>query len=112
MLSSRNLPLLQAPVNDTSWGGLLLTPPQSSGKRGGGQGASWYEAMAQAWGQVMDGQAARVTSASDAIAGGNDSPSAMVTLTAEAQKLAFMAQNASSSVNATADALETLATKK
>jgi hypothetical protein len=111
MLSSYRPHVLQAQVNETSWGGLLLTLPQSQSKRGGG-GASWYEAMAQAWGQVMDGQAAKVTSASDAISSGNDSPSAMVTLTAEAQKMAFMAQNASSSVNAIAEALETLATKK
>lgn len=112
MLSSQKPHVLQGPVNESSWGGLLITPPQSAGKRGGAQGTSWYEAMAQAWGQVMDGQAAKVTSAADAIASGNDSPSAMVTLTAEAQKMAFMAQNASSSVNATAEALETLATKK
>jgi hypothetical protein len=112
MLSSLKRNILQGLVNDAGSGGLVGAVPQSSGRRGGGQGTSWYEAMAQAWGQVMDGQAAKVTAASDAIAGGNDSPSAMVTLTAEAQKMAFMAQNASSSVNATAEALETLATKK
>ncbi|QOW20339.1 MULTISPECIES: hypothetical protein [Lysobacteraceae] len=73
-----------------------------------GDSGSWYEAMSRAWGQTLDGQAARVTQLSDAIASGGDQPSNMVQLTAESLRMQFMSNNAATSQNAVGHALETL----
>lgn len=71
-------------------------------------GGSWYEAMSRAWGQTLDGQAAKITSLSDVISGGGDQPSNMVALTAESLKMQFMSNNAATSQNSVGQALETL----
>ncbi|KGO97604.1 hypothetical protein [Novilysobacter defluvii] len=73
-----------------------------------GASTSWYEAMAKAWGQTLDGQAARVTQLSDTIAQGGDQPSNMVQLTAESLRMQFISNNAATSQNAVGHALETL----
>ena len=73
-----------------------------------GDSGSWYEAMSRAWGQTLDGQAARVTQLSDAISAGGDQPSNMVQLTAESLRMQFMSNNAATSQNAVGHALETL----
>src|SRR5690606_16506729 len=73
-----------------------------------GTSTSWYEAMAKAWGDTLDGQAGRVTALSDAIANGGDQPSNMVQLTAESLRMQFISNNAATSQNAVGHALETL----
>ncbi|MGO1070906.1 hypothetical protein [Lysobacter sp. CA199] len=78
---------------------------------GGGGGGSWYEAMSRAWGSTLDNQAAKITDLSGAIGGGNDTPSAMISLTAESLRMQFISNNASTSQNSVADALKTLAQK-
>lgn len=86
----------------------------AAGSAGGGKSASagdrnsWYEAMSRAWGQTLDGQAAQITSMSNAISQGGDQPSAMVQLTAASLKMQFMSNNASTSQNSVGQALETL----
>ena len=71
-------------------------------------GGSWYEAMSKAWGQTLDGQAAKITNLSDVIGNGGDQPSNMVKLTAESLKMQFMSNNAATSQNSVGQALETL----
>lgn len=74
---------------------------------------SWFEAMARAWGNALDQQAARVTSLSDQVSeGGGDQPSTMTVLTAESMKMQFLANNASTANNAVGQALETLGKKE
>jgi hypothetical protein len=74
---------------------------------------SWFEAMARAWGQRMDAQASRITELSDQIgSSGNDQPSNMVALTSESLRMQFLSQNASTSTNATAQALEALSKRQ
>lgn len=74
---------------------------------------SWFEAMARAWGQRLDAQASRITELSDAIgSSGNDQPSNMVALTAESLRMQFLSQNASTSTNATAQALEAISKRQ
>jgi hypothetical protein len=84
---------------------------QSSGnKRGNNNG--WFEAFARAWGQAMDKQASVIENLSDQVAnGGQDQPSQMILLSAEAQRMGFMATNASTSTNSIGEALETLGKK-
>lgn len=88
----------------------------SSGSRSGSSSSSsnsWFEAMSRAWGQRLDAQASRITQLSDAIGGnGDDQPSNMVQLTAESLRMQFLSQNAATSQNATAEALNTLGRKQ
>lgn len=75
--------------------------------------SSWFEAMSRAWGARLDAQAARITELSDSIgSSGNDQPSNMVQLTAESLRMQFLSQNAATSQNATAQALEALSKRQ
>ncbi|MEZ0472860.1 hypothetical protein [Luteimonas salinilitoris] len=78
------------------------------GTTSAGSSNSWYEAMSRAWGQTLDGQAAKITQMSDAIGAGSDQPSDMVQLTAASLKMQFMSNNAATSQNSVGQALETL----
>lgn len=74
---------------------------------------SWFESMARAWGQRLDAQATKITQLSDSIgSSGNDQPSNMVALTAESLRMQFLSQNASTSTNATAQALEAISKRQ
>jgi hypothetical protein len=81
---------------------------------GGGPGgsSSWYEAMSRAWGQTLDAQATEITTLSDAIGAGDDQPSQMVALTAASLKMQFMSNNAATSQNSVAEALNAVARKQ
>lgn len=86
-----------------------------SSRSGGSSGSSnsWFEAMARAWGDRLDAQASRITELSNAIgSSGNDQPSNMVALTAESLRMQFLSQNASTSTNATAQALEAISKRQ
>lgn len=80
----------------------------STSRGGDAGGSSWYEAMSRAWGQTLDGQAAKITNMSDIISNGGDQPSNMVRLTAESLKMQFMSNNAATAQNSVGQALETL----
>jgi hypothetical protein len=105
-------------MNDNSVGSPVLSflgrasvgsASAGGGPRGSGGGdSSWFEAMSRAWGQTLDAQAAQITNLSDAIGGGGDQPSNMVKLTAESLKMQFLSNNAATSQNSVAQALETL----
>ncbi|MGO4259652.1 hypothetical protein [Lysobacter sp. TAB13] len=82
-----------------------------AGGGGGGGGASWYEAMAKAWGSTMDAQASRITELSGSIGGGNDQPSSMIALTSESLRMQFISNSASTSINSVAQGIEKLASK-
>ena len=74
---------------------------------------SWFEAMARAWGDRLDAQASKITQLSDSIgSGGDDKASNMIALTAESLRMQFLSQNASTSVNATAQAIETVSKRQ
>jgi hypothetical protein len=73
--------------------------------------SSWYEALAKAWGQVLDGQAGQIEALSDRIDGGDDQPSTLTQLTASSAKMQFMATSSSTSLNSVGTSLETMARK-
>lgn len=83
----------------------------SAGGGGGGSSSSWYESMARAWGQTMDGQASRITELSGTIGGGNDQPSSMIALTSASLRMQFISNSASTSINSIAQAFDKLASK-
>jgi hypothetical protein len=75
--------------------------------------SSWFEAMAQAWGQALDQQAAVIQQDSNAISnGGGDSPSAITTLSAESLKMSFLSDNSHTSLTSVGEALDTMARKQ
>jgi hypothetical protein len=77
------------------------------------QAKSWYEAMAKAWGNVLDQQAGEITALSDQIGnGGQDQPSTVTLLTAASLKMQFLATNSSTSNNSVGQALDSLARKQ
>jgi hypothetical protein len=73
---------------------------------------SWYEAMAQAWGQALNNQAQVITQLSNEVGnGGNDQPAQITQLTAESMRFSFMATNASTATTSVGDGLESLGRK-
>jgi hypothetical protein len=76
-----------------------------------GKTSSWYEALAKAWGQVLDGQAGEIEGLSDRIDGGDDKPSTVTQLTAASSKMQFMATSSSTSLGSVGSSLETMARK-
>jgi hypothetical protein len=73
---------------------------------------SWFEAMAQAWADVMDKQAETVVALSGEMSSGRDDPSTAIQLQAQAQKMSFLSTGASTSINSVGNALEVLAKKQ
>jgi hypothetical protein len=73
---------------------------------------SWFEAMAQAWAEVMDRQAEQVVALSGELTAGRDDPGTAIQLQAQAQKMSFLATGASTSINSVGNALEVLAKKQ
>lgn len=73
---------------------------------------SWYMAMTKAWGNSLDRQAGTIETMSEGLNNGQDKPSDLILLTAEAQKMGFLTNSASSAVNSVGKAAETLARKQ
>lgn len=74
---------------------------------------SWYESLARAWGSALDQQAGRIADLSDQInSNGDDMPSQVTILTAESMRMQFLSNNASTSLNAVGQALESLGRKQ
>ncbi|MBX2826291.1 MAG: hypothetical protein KTR33_16265 [Gammaproteobacteria bacterium] len=75
--------------------------------------SSWYEAMAEAWGQALDTQASRIESlATEVSDAGNDTPSQITQLTAESLRMGFLSNSSHTSLTSVASALETMARKQ
>ena len=73
--------------------------------------SSWFEALAKAWGQVLDKQAGEIAAQSESIDSGSDRPSDLVQLTAAASKMQFLANSSSTSLGSVGNSLETMARK-
>ncbi|CAG1016398.1 hypothetical protein BURC_01306 [Burkholderiaceae bacterium] len=87
---------------------MMATAPLSSNKNAGG---SWYEAMAEAWGQTLDRQAADIESLADKVSGGDDKPATVTQLTAESLKMGFLSNSSHTALSSTGEALKTMAQK-
>lgn len=84
-----------------------LSSPSASDRK------SWYEAMAQAWGQALNNQAQVITQLSSEIGnGGSDQPAQITQLTAESMRFSFMATNASTATTSVGEGLESLGRKQ
>jgi hypothetical protein len=93
-----------------------FSPPSSSPSMpravGSDESKSWFEAMARAWGEALDQQAGTITSISDSLNQGVDTPSQVTLLTAESMKMQFLSNSAATSNNSVGQALETLGKKQ
>jgi hypothetical protein len=88
---------------------LVAATPMTQDKKSSG---TWFEAMANAWGQALDKQASVIEQQSDAVSGGNDTPAAITELTAQSMKMGFLSNSSHSAISAVGTALETMARKQ
>ncbi len=94
---------------------LAAAPNQGTARRGDNedQRASWFEALARAWGDTLDSQATRIADLANQIGpNGNDNPSVITQLTAESLRFSYLSQSQSTSVTSIGEALRTTARKQ
>lgn len=93
---------------------ILSVIPQSqlAQKKDSTGSSSFFEALARAWGQVLDKQADTIQAASDAITAGDDSPSALTELTTQSLKMSFITNSSHTSITKVGEALDTMARKQ
>jgi hypothetical protein len=100
-------------ITTTNGLGMMAASPLA-GNRMKGEGAgpgTWFEALADAWGQTLDQQANRLEQMGGSIGQGSDNPSQITKLTAESMRMSFLAQSSQSSIDSVGKALETMARK-
>lgn len=73
---------------------------------------SWFEKMADAWGDALNTQATRIVDQADKVNGGFDTPSEITQLTAESLRMNFISNSSHTSLTSVGSALETLARKQ
>ena len=95
------------PVNPLSVMATSATQGTDKNKSG-----TWYQAMAQAWGETLDRQADTLQGLSNEIGqGGKDNPSTLTQMSAEALKMGFLSQSSHTTLSSTGEALKTMAQK-
>lgn len=95
------------PVNDNGLD--KATDVQSANMNTGNP--NWYLAMAKAWGNALDTEGQKLVDASLALSD-DATVGDTIMVSAQAHKLSFMAQAASSTSNSIGQALETIAKKQ
>lgn len=95
-------------VNATGLNAISAAPSTSFRARGQG---SWFEAFADAWGRALDTQAIKIEQMSEKLGEGNDKPSDVTLLSAEAMRLNFISNSSHTSLDSISKALETMARK-
>lgn len=74
---------------------------------------SWFEAIARAWANALDNEAQKLTGLSDQLnSSGTDQPSIETMLSAESQRMNFLANAEANSVTSLGGALQTMARKQ
>ena len=96
---------MTTPINPLS---VMATAPSTTKKEGS---STWYQAMAEAWGQTLDKEAGTIESLSNDIGGGNDSPATLTIMSAESLKMGFLSQSSHTALSSTGEALKTMAQK-
>ncbi|HEY8878609.1 MAG TPA: hypothetical protein VIN03_13665 [Roseateles sp.] len=91
---------------------LATTPANGSTGGKSSTGGSWFEAMAQAWGQALDKQAGDIETKSAQMNDGGDKPADVMELTAMSLKMSFLASSSHTAVSTVGSALETMARKQ
>ncbi len=89
---------------------VMATAPTKS-SQAAGDGSTWFQAMAEAWGQTLDNQANKLESLGTQIGEGGDQPSTLTQMSAEALKMGFLSQSSHTALSSTGEALKTMAQK-
>jgi hypothetical protein len=84
--------------------------PQGNGLSG--NGSSWFEAMADAWGSALDAQAQSIEEKSAQMSADGDKPADVTELTAMSLKMSFLASSSHTAISSVGAALETMARKQ
>ena len=79
--------------------------------KNGAKSGTWYQAMAEAWGETLDRQATKLESLGNQISSGGDKPSTLTLMSAESLKMGFLANSSHTALSSTGEALKTLAQK-
>lgn len=87
---------------------VMATAPSTGDKN---QAGSWYQAMADAWGQTLDRQASSMETIADKISAGDDKPATITQLSAESLKMGFLSNTSHTALSSTGEALKTMAQK-
>jgi hypothetical protein len=95
----------------TSGLGMMAATPLSGSNQAKTKSGTWFEALADAWGQTLDNQANTIEQMSNAVGSGGDNPSQITELTAQSLRMSFMSQSSQSSIDSVGKALETMARK-
>ena len=74
--------------------------------------SSWFQAMADAWGEALDAQAGRIQELSGDVAQGFESPAQITELTAESLRMGYLSNSSHTALTACGSALETLSRKQ
>jgi hypothetical protein len=74
-------------------------------------GGSWFEAMAQAWGDTLDRQALQIENLSARISAGDDRPATITELSAQSLRMGFLSTSSHTGLSTVGEALRTLAQK-
>ncbi len=92
--------------------GIERSPMGAPLQAGAGQGGSWFEAMADAWGQALDSQAQSIEDKSAEVSANGDKPADVTELTAMSLKMSFLASSSHTAISSVGSALETMARKQ
>lgn len=96
-------------VNSTAQVTSVLSVQSATGKKNAN---NWFEEMADAWGNALDAQAARIVEKSNEVSNGFDTPAEITQLTAESLRMNFISNSSHTSLTSVGSALETLARKQ
>jgi hypothetical protein len=88
-----------------------LTTVSSGSRTSSNSQGSWYEALAAAWGNVLNSQANDISALSNTIGTGENDPASITTLTAKSLEFSFSATSASTSITESGDGLKQLGQK-
>lgn len=76
------------------------------------QPGSWFEAMAEAWGEALDRKAGDIQELSETLNAGLDTPAQITQMTAESLSFGYLSNSSHTALTAVGSALETLARKQ
>lgn len=99
-------------MSNTLLNTLATAPTSTTRSQSGTGGGSWFEAMADAWGQALDKQAGDIETKSAAVGAGGDKPADVTELTAMSLKMSFLASSSHTAISTVGSALETMARKQ
>ena len=89
----------------------VMAVNSGNSSKNGGKTGTWYQAMAEAWGETLDRQATKLESLGNQISSGGDKPSTLTMMSAESLKMGFLANSSHTALSSTGEALKTLAQK-